>query len=803
MFSILNGTLLQSTPYTAADELVFVSPEKLDGTAFSESASGAEVATWRAAKSFRGVAPYHWTFNFLIPDGGSGTGLRPSLTVRPERQTVGEADRGPVGSRSAEGPGSESIEGLQGTHELFSVLGVTPLLGRTFSPEEKEVGDHPVVVLGYDLWQRQFAGDPAIVGKTIRVSRLPPLTVIGVMPPGLRFLPSRGAAQEPNYNLHAQVDYWLPETPNVASTKNRGWSVVARLAPGVSLAQAQAEMTQLAVAAAQTDPALAGMTTVVTPIADVLDRDIRRIVLPLFGAVSFVLLIAGANVAGLLLVRGLGRQRELAVRAALGAGGGRLLRLTLMESLLLALAGGALGGALAFAATKVLLAVGAHSIPRLNEVAIDWRVAGFALAVSLLAGLGTGLLTAWQALRPDLNRVIKASGHGAGSGPARQRLLGLLVAGEVALTLVLLIGAGLMLRTMVSLARVDPGYRIDRILTMTVTTLQEDRAGFHRRALEAVQPLPGVQAAAFAWGVPLTGNNWMGPFAIEGRAESDQLKDQVAVPYRSVTPGYFGLMDIALREGRLFDERDQRDAPAVAIINEALARRHFPGENPVGRKVVIFNRQPCEIIGVVRDLRSAALTAPVEPEVYLSFFQQMAFSKSLVVRTAADPRGLIPAVRRALQGVDPAVVIEEIKTMDAIRDQSIAAQRFAMSLIAAFALVALALAIVGLYGVMSHAVAQRSHEIGIRMAIGAQRHHVLRLILRQGALLAGLGIVLGLTGAFTLTGTLRSLLYDVDAVDPLTFIAVPLLLILVVLLACLIPARRATRIDPLVALRAE
>jgi putative ABC transport system permease protein len=768
VFSILNSTLLQPTPYQRAEDLVFISPEKHDGTAYNESASGAQVAAWREAESFRGVAPYHWTFNFLVQENES-----------------------------------QSIEGLQGTHELFSVLGLQPLLGRTFTPEEKEVRDSPVVVLGYDLWQRRFGGDPDIINQTIRISRLPPLTVIGVMPPAVRFLPSRGAAQEPNYNLHAPVDYWIPDTPNSANRTNRGWSVVARLAPGVTVAEAQVEMTNLATTKAQADPALAGLTTVVTPIREVLDREIRRVVLPLFGAVGFVLLIAVANVSGLLLVRGLRRQRELAVRSALGAGRLQLLRLTLTESLLLASIGGVLGSALAFAATKVLLAVAPHSIPRWNEVSIDWRVTGFAVGVSLLAGLVTGGLSACAAARPDVNCALKDGARGTRGGPAQQRMLGVLVAGEVALTLVLLAGAGLMLQTMISLTRVEPGYRTDRILTMIVTTLQQDRAGFHRRALEAVQSLPGVAHAAFAWGVPLTGNNWMRPIVRPGAVESSQASDTITLPFRSVTPEYFQLMGIRLHEGRIFDERDQREVTPVVIINEAMARRFFSGQNPIGRKLVYPDGTSSEIVGIVGDLRSDALNTAGEPEVYQSFFQALAFSKHLVVRTQTDPRGVIADVRRALQGVDPTVVIEEVKTMEAIRDQSIAVQRFAMALIAAFAVMALVLSVVGLYGVMSHSVLQRSHEIGVRMAIGAQQHHVLRMVLRQGAILVALGLLFGLAGAFALTRTLRSLLYDVDATDPLTFVLMCALLMCVTMLACFLPAWRATKISPLVALRAE
>lgn len=766
VFSIINGALLRPLPYAQPEQLAFLTLEKIAGGATNANPNGPQVLEWTAqAQSFAAMAAYDWTFDFLV-----------------------------LGDRN------ESLEGMVGPAALFDVLGLKPQLGRTFTPAEISVRDQPVVVLGHQLWQRRFAGDPTIVGRTITLSRLPPLTVIGVMPPGVRFLPSRSNAQEPNYNLHAEVDYWLPAAPQLAQT-NRGWNVVARLKPGVTPDRAQSELAGLVAAQTQATPALTGLTAAVTPIDRVLSGEIRRVVLPLFGAVGFVLLVAGANVAGLLLVRGLGRQRELAVRAALGASRRRLLRLVLTESLLLAAIGGALGCGLAVAGTKLLLAVAPHAIPRLDQVGIDFRVLGFALAVSLLTGLVTGVLTAWQLRQPDVNHALKEGGRG-GRGPAHRRMLGTLVAGEVALTLVLLIGTALLLQTMVRLVNVKPGYATDKILTMVVTTLQPNRVQFHQQALERVAALPGVKAAAFVWGLPLTGNNWMANLGIEGRPVSTDPKDTITVPIRSVTADYFSLMDIALRDGRGFTAADKGDAPQVLIINEAMARRYFPNENPLGRRLTSSSGAR-EIVGVVSDLKNTGLGAPVVPEVYVSFFQATAFSKHLAVRTQTDPTAVAALVRRELQAIDPGVVVESVKPMDRIRDDSLSQQRFAMSLLAAFAVVALALSVVGIYGVMSHSVLQRSHEIGIRLAIGAQPRDVLRLILRQGLLLAVVGIVVGVAGAFALTGTLRNLLFEIQPTDPLTFAVIPLLLALVTLLACWLPARRATKIDPMIVLRSE
>jgi putative ABC transport system permease protein len=765
VFTIINGVLLRPPPYGKPEELALVSPEKADGTPYNASCSGAQFADWQAqADSFAGLAPYHWTFNFLMhPDG------------------------------------SESLEGLGCSAELFRVLGLEPVLGRTFTDQEKFVRDHPVVILGHGLWQRRFNSDPNIIGKVILISRLPPLTVVGIMPPGVRFLPSRRNVQEPNYNLHALVDFWTPSSPNLTEHRGRNWDVVGRLKRGVTIQQAQAQMSAIALRQGQSIPELRGITAKVTALDDVLNREVRSVLVPLFGAVCFVLLIASVNVASLLLVRGLTRQRELAVRAALGAGWFRIMRLALTESLLLAAIGGALGIFLAYGGTKALLVIASNSIPRLDQVGVDLQVLGFALGVSLLTGLSVGLVPALRLLKPDLGESLKEGSRGGTSGPAHGRVLNFFVASEVALTLVLLVAAGLMLQTMSRLARVKPGYETENILAMVVTTLKTNSTDFHRQALDSVSALPGVQSAAFVWGLPLTGNKWTATLEMDG--ESTSAKDQISVPLRSISADYFKLMGITLQAGRTFT--DNEGTNGVAIINETMARRYFPNEYAVGKKLNLRGATPRDIVGIVSDLKNTALGGGAEPEIYFPFFQAQAFSKHLVVRTKFDPANLMGTVRSELRRVDPGVVVEEMKTMGRVRGDSTAQQRFAMVLIGLFSSVALGLSIIGIYGVMSHSVIQRTHEIGVRMALGAGREHVLGMMLRRGMTPVTVGLIAGVAGAFVLTQLLRSLLFGISPNDPLTFATFPIVLALVAGAACWLPARSATKVDPMEALRYE
>jgi putative ABC transport system permease protein len=765
VFTIIDGVLLRPPPYAKPAELALVSPEKADGTPYSASCSGLQFADWQAqADSFAALAAYHWTFNFLVhPDG------------------------------------SESLEGLGCSAQLFRVLGLEPVLGRAFNDEEKFVREQPVVVLGHGLWQRRFNSDPNIIGKVIHVSRLPPLTVVGIMPPGVRFLPSRRNVQEPNYNLHALVDFWIPSSPNLTEHRGRNWDVVGRLKRGRTVQEAQAQLTAIALRQEQSIPELRGITAKVTALDDVLNREIRSVLLPLFGAVCFVLLIAGVNVASLLLVRGLARQRELAVRVALGAGWFRIMRLALTESLLLAAIGGAVGVMLAYAGTKTLLVLASNSIPRLDQVGVDLKVLGFALGVSLLTGLCVGLVPALRLLKPDLGESLKEGGRAGTRGPAHGQVLNFFVASEVALTLVLLVAAGLMLQTMSRLAGVKPGYETENILTMVVTTLKTNANDFHRQALSYVSALPGVQSAAFAWGLPLTGNKWTATLEMDGQSTS--VKDQVSVPLRSISADYFKLMGINLQAGRTFT--DNEGTNGVAIINETMARRYFPNEHAVGKQLKLRGSSPRDIVGIVSDLKNTALGSGAEPEIYFPFFQAQAFSKHLVVRTKFDPANLMGTIRGELRRVDPGIVVEEMKTMARVRVESTAQQRFAMMLIGLFSAVALGLSIIGIYGVMSHSVIQRTHEIGVRMALGARREQVLRMMLRRGMAPVTAGLIVGVAGAFVLAQLLRSLLFGISPNDPLTFATLPILLALVAAAACWLPARSATKVNPMEALRYE
>jgi putative ABC transport system permease protein len=436
-------------------------------------------------------------------------------------------------------------------------------------------------------------------------------------------------------------------------------------------------------------------------------------------------------------------------------------------------------------------------------VSLEPGTLAFTLGVSLLTGLTSGVIAAWQVMRPNVNQALKSSSGGHAQGHIGRRLLGALVAGELALTLTLLIGAGLMLQTMKKLMDVNPGYETHEIDTMVVTSLRPNVFAFHAEALRNVTALPGVESAAFVWGLPLTGNQWRAPIAIEGRPPPRTPQDQIVVPLRNATPDYFKVMGIALQTGRLFSDHDQKGSAPVAIINAEMARRYFPHGTSIGQHLTLPHQKPMEIVGVVGNLLSKGLSAPAEPEVYLPFFQAPAFSKHLIVRSKLDAIALTETVRRELLKIDPGVIVEKAKTMDRIRDESVSAQRFTMTTISIFSVLALILAAVGIYGVMSHSVAQRTHELGVRMAIGAQPHHILRLILGQGLVLTLVGIAVGLASSIALTRVLRNLLFEVDATDPLTFVAVPILLTAVTLLACWVPARRATKIDPLVVIRNE
>lgn len=774
VFSLIQGVLLTPPPYREPSRLVLIQDVRNDGHPDEHSPgwAAAQWMDWQAqAKSLESVAAYGWGFNFLIRSDGS-----------------------------------ESIEGMRVTPDYFRALGVHPLIGRTFLASESGTTAKPLIILGYDLWQSTFHGDPQVVGRTIHMSRFDtPPTVIGVMPPGVRFLPSPSASQEPNYDLNAHVGFLMPAGFSPQRLKARGWNVIGRLKKGVTLSQAQAELATLVYRQAQSDRDLDGFTPRLEFLTEELNRDGDRILLPLLGASALVLLIACGNVAALLLVRGLQRQQEYAVRSALGVDRAGLLRQVMTEGLLLALSGGALGVGLAFGIVKLLKTIGGHGIPRLDAVTTGWVVALCGFGSAILAAVLAAVIPAIRASRLDPVQVLKSAGPKSSLGRGERRLLRSVTIFQTALTLALLVGTGLLVRTMVNLSKVASGYRTSHILTATVTNVQGDWDRFHLMALERVSAIPGVQNAAFAWGVPLTGNNWPGQLEIEGQPPAARASDRILIPLRSVTPGYFDLLGQAIFQGRDFRSTDTRKTAGVAIVNQALVDKYFAHTDPIGKKIWGNGRQrpAVEIVGVVANSRTDDLTKAAEPEVYLPLWQAQAFSKSLVIRTAADPRSMMAAVQRELRSVEPTVAIENIKTLDQIRGESLASRTFAMQLLVGFSLVGSVLTLVGIYGVLALSVASRRREIAIRAAVGAEQRHIRKLVFGEGARLIAGGVVAGTVAALVLSRVLRSFLFGVDATDAATFVAVGLVFGIVALAACWVPVRRAASVDPIEALRYE
>ena len=768
IFSVVNAVLLRPLPYPEPERLIRLW-ESNPGRGWPEfSASAPNFEDWRKQQAvFEQLAAYEFnTFNLT----GSG---------EPER-----------------------VAGVNVTANLFQVLGVLPALGRNFLPEEEQAGRNRVAILSDGLWQRRFGADPALPGRQIELSG-ESYTVVGVMPPRFR--------------LTEGTQLWVPLTldpalqPWRADRSNHNLSVLGRLKPGISVAQAQVDLDTIARRLEQQYPqSNSGWGVRMRAFYDwIVPDQTRRSLLVLFAAVGFVLLIACANVANLLLARASTRQREMVIRAALGANRARVMRQLLTESLLLAIVGGLAGVLLALWGTELIKASTALNIPRLNETRLDATVLGFSVIVLMLTALIFGLAPAWQASKLNLNETLKEGGRGDSSG-ARHRLRGALVIGEVALALVLLLGAGLMIRSFAHLQKVALGFAPENLLTMQVSLPGSkygetaSRVDFFSQLLERLRTVPGVTDAAAVTQLPLfSGMSWAMEITLEGREASSSSARLSAATF-AVTPHYFQTMGIPLLQGRDFTERDRGDALLNLIVNEAFARRFWPNENPIGKRFRPGTSNPFgTVVGVVGNVRNVSLESEGGPAFYFSHGRIGMPGLVVVVRTVAPPETMTAALRAQVSALDVDLPVYNVRAMERLVSNAAGQPRFQTVLLGLFGAVALLLAAVGIYGVMAYAVTQRTHEIGVRMALGAQARDVLRLVIGQGMILSLVGVAIGLAMAFGLTRLLKSLLFGVSVLDPLTFVVAALLLVSVALLACYIPARRAAKTEPLAALHYE
>jgi predicted permease len=763
IFTFVNAVLLRPLPYPGSDRLV-VLREKPPGAEGTVSVHPLNFLEWRArARSFEALA----------------------LVQAPPLNVIGAN-------------GAEQIARVQTTWELFRVFGVGPAAGRVFTAEETRPGDHDVVVLGHGFWQRWFGGDPAVVGRRLAV-RDGSLTIIGVAPPGLRI-----GLIEPDAYTPLPID---PAKPD--SIGSRSFECYGRLKPGVSLDAARAEMAVVASALARQYPMDEGYGVFVSGLHEYLVREGRPALRLLMAVVATVLVIACVNLAGLLMARGIRRRGELAVRASLGASRGRLARQLIIESLVLSSLGGAAGLVLAYWGMLALamLTAGALTVGSVEPIRLESTCLVFTLVISTVTALVFGLLPAWQASRVEPQMALRERTRGGTADRRQHRMRSALVVTEVAMAVVLLVGAGLLLRTFSRLVRVDLGFQPAETITMVLflgARPPEARVALVDQILERVEALPGVKAASTIQFLPLTGMNCGTGFWLEGQARGD-ASHALTTECSLVSRGYFAAMGIPIREGRPFEPRDRMGGPRVVIVNQSFARRYFPGGRALGRRIIVAwsDEALAEIVGVAGDVRHNGLTSEPAPTVFLLHAQTPGYITTLVVRATGAASAQATAVRNAIRDVDPTQAVSAVKTMEQYVEDSLTRPRMYAALVASFAVMAVILAAIGIYGLVAYVVTQRTHEIGIRLALGASRGDVFRAVLGQGARLTFIGLVLGLVAARGLRGLVSRLLFAVTAGDPVSYVVAAGVFAVVAIAVAAIPAHRASRVDPTTALRYE